>query len=127
MVSLAKTGNGTSDILIQLLPQPKGFSNISNFNLKGQQLYSTTELCIRYKTILLQSQKMSLLSPLSSLRLSRRKHVGLPMHIVISIITRLYDPLGGLIKSAIRAARCGIEQSGTSAGGERSHLAPTCI
>ena len=38
--------------------------------------------------------------------------VGLPLHIVISIITPLYNPLGGLIKSAIRAARCGIEVVG---------------
>ena len=35
-----------------------------------------------------------------------QKSVGLPLHIVISIITRLYTPLGGLIKSAIRAVRC---------------------
>ena len=32
------------------------------------------------------------------------RFVGLPLHIV----TRLYNPLGGPIKSAIRAARCGI-------------------
>ena len=30
-------------------------------------------------------------------------NVGLPLHNIISVITRLYNPLGGLIKSAIRA------------------------
>ena len=38
--------------------------------------------------------------------------VGLPLHIVISITTFLYNPLGGLIKSAITAGRCPIEAVG---------------
>ena len=44
--------------------------------------------------------------------INKVKFVGLPLHILMSIITCLYDPLGGLIKSAIRAARCGIEAVG---------------
>ena len=44
---------------------------------------------------------------------------GLTLYIVISIIMRLYNPLVGLIKSAIRAARVESWQSGAIAGGER--------
>ena len=45
--------------------------------------------------------------------------VGLPLHIVISMITRLYNSLGGLIKSPLQLYDVESGQSGTSAGGER--------
>ena len=44
------------------------------------------------------------------------KSVGLSLYIVISIITRLYNPLGGLNKSAIRAERCLIKAVGCHRG-----------
>ena len=69
--------------------------------------------------------KFSKSSVIYELMLSCVGVVGLPLHIVISIITRLYNPLGGLIKSAIRAVES--RQSDTIAGGEQSYLATTCI